>query len=321
MSLAMWSNCMQFVGEEGVRVCDLAALAHTETNLRGMERWGYVAIGPDVGDGHKKPPRSQWMIRATSKGRQAREVSRPLFDVIEERWQVRFGEREIEDLRQMLTAVMSQFDFDLPDCLPILGYGLRNKPPAKMRGATGRRKEVESARLHLPMLLSRVLLAFASEFERDSEISLAIGANVLRILGDNAVRVRDLPALSGVSKEAISVALGFLQKKKFINVQADRTATRAKVVELTSKGRQAQQAYSQLIGEIEDRWAARFGAGTIAGLHETLERLVGEPTAGLSPLFRGLEPYADGWRASVPKPASLPHFPMVLHRGGFPDGS
>jgi hypothetical protein len=34
-------------------------------------------------------------------------------------------------------------------------------------------------------------------------------------------------------------------------------------------------------------------------------------------LFRGLEPHPDGWRASVRKPNTLPHYPMVLHRGGF----
>ena len=44
-------------------------------------------------------------------------------------------------------------------------------------------------------------------------------------------------------------------------------------------------------------------------------------SAQLSPLFRGLEPYPDGWRAKVRKPDTLPHYPMVLHRGGFPDGS
>ena len=38
-------------------------------------------------------------------------------------------------------------------------------------------------------------------------------------------------------------------------------------------------------------------------------------------LFGGLEPYPDNWRASVRRPATLPHFPMVLHRGGYPDGS
>ena len=35
----------------------------------------------------------------------------------------------------------------------------------------------------------------------------------------------------------------------------------------------------------------------------------------------GLEPYPDNWRAQVRRPETLPHYPMVLHRGGYPDGS
>ena len=37
--------------------------------------------------------------------------------------------------------------------------------------------------------------------------------------------------------------------------------------------------------------------------------------------MHGLEPYPDGWRAKVPRSEVLPHYPTVLHRGGFPDGS
>jgi hypothetical protein len=58
----------------------------------------------------------------------------------------------------------------------------------------------------------------------------------------------------------------------------------------------------------------------IRTLRELLERSVGGPTAHWSRLFHGLEPYPDGWRASVPRPEGLPQYPMVLHRG-FPDGS
>jgi diadenosine tetraphosphatase ApaH/serine/threonine PP2A family protein phosphatase len=53
-------------------------------------------------------------------------------------------------------------------------------------------------------------------------------------------------------------------------------------------------------------------------LRATLEPLVGDSRG--SGLFPGLEPYPDGWRASVRKPEILPHFPTVLHRGGYPDG-
>jgi len=63
-----------------------------------------------------------------------------------------------------------------------------------------------------------------------------------------------------------------------------------------------------------------------AALRAALEPLaVGQPpplaVGQPPPLFAGIEPYPDNWRASVRRPGILPHFPMVLHRGGYPDGS
>ncbi len=49
------------------------------------------------------------------------------------------------------------------------------------------------AALDLSALLSRVLLAFTIQFERESRISLPISANTLRVLGGQGVRLRDLP--------------------------------------------------------------------------------------------------------------------------------
>jgi DNA-binding MarR family transcriptional regulator len=217
--------------------------------------------------------------------------------------------------------VTSQFDFELPDCLPILGYGLFSRVPVRKRRASAPHEDVVGSDLPLSALLSRVLLAFALVYERESELSLAISANVVRVLDEKGVRVRDLPLLTGVSKEAISMALGVLQKRGVAVVEPDPTASRTKSVRLTPKGREAQGAYLQRIGLIEERWQARFGERKIRRLRESLERLVGLPIAELSPLFRGLQPYPDGWRASVRKPNTLPHYPMVLHRGGYPDGS
>ena len=298
VSLVMWSNCMQFIGENGVRVGELEALARTPTNLNGLERWGYVVVEPDPADTRPKPPRSAWLIRATPKGRQAQEMWRPLFGAIEKRWQARFGQDEISGLRESLMSIVREIDIDLPDCLPILGFGLFSKVRDRKRTPT-------EGHLSLVTLLSRVLLAFALEFERESELSLAICANVVRVLNEDGVRVRDLPLLTGVSKEAISTAMGFLQKKGVAIVEA-------RVARLTPKGRKAQEDYRRLLGMIEESWHARFGKENLVTLRESLERLAGEPR---------LEPYPEGWRASVRKPDTLPHFPMVLHRGGFPDGS
>jgi DNA-binding MarR family transcriptional regulator len=159
-----------------------------------------------------------------------------------------------------------------------------------------------------------VLLAFAIEFERESDLSLAIGANVLRVLDDKGVPVRNLPVLSGVSKEAIAMALGFLRKKGVAAVEQGLAGSRIKIARLTPQGLEARDAYHRLLGIVEERWRTRFGKDTIRTLRELLERLAGEP------LFSGLERYSVGWRSSISKPDTLTHFPMVLHRGGFPVG-
>jgi len=320
VSLVMWSNCMQFVGEKGVRVRELEDLARTKTNLNGMERWGYIVVEPDPVDSRPKPTRSAWLIRATPKGQKAQEVWQPLLGAIEERWRARYGKNEIDPLRELLWAVASQFDVELPDCLPILRYGLVSKgPDIKRRVPIA--SEDRADPLPLSALLSRVLLAFAIEFERESDLSLAISANVLRVLNEKGVPGRDLPFLTGVSKEAIHMAMGILQKERLAVIETEKTGSRIKIIRLTAKGKEAQNAYCRILKIIEERWQTRFGKDTIRSLREHLERLVGEPTAQQSPLFRGLEPYPDGWRASVRKPNTLPHYPMVLHRGGFPDGS
>jgi len=322
VSLVMYSNCMKFVDEKGVTVGELVRLARTHTKLSGMQPWGYIVVAPDPADLRPKPPARDWVIRATPNGQRAREVWEPLFGAIEKRWHDRFGKKEIVQLRQSLAALAGQIDLPLPDCLPILGYGLYSRlPDPNPRAPLARDEHEDLSRLDLPALLSRVLLAFALEFERESDLSLAICSNVLRILDEEGVRARDLPRLSGVSKESLSMALGILRKARLAVVQSDATAKATKVVRLTPRGREAQDAYSRLLGDIETRWQERFGDAAIGNLRKALEQLVGEPTAPMSPLFRGLEPYPDGWRAAVPKPETLPHFPMVLHRGGYPDGS
>jgi hypothetical protein len=159
-----------------------------------------------------------------------------------------------------------------------------------------------------------VLLWFAIEFERGAEVSLAISANVLRLLREEGTAVRDLPRMAAVSKEAIAMSVSFLSKRGY-------AATGGKLLLLTSTGHKAQETYRQRVWAIEERWQAQFGSSAIGQLRESLEGLVADSAVQRSPLFRGLEPYPDGWRASLPRPEGLPHYPMLLHRGGFPDGS
>jgi DNA-binding MarR family transcriptional regulator len=303
-----------------VRVGELEKLARTQTNLNGMERWRYIDVAPDPADSRRKPPHSVWVIRATAKGRQAQEAWRPLFGEIEKRWEERFGKEEIGELRESLAEIVGKIDLELPDCLPILRYGLFSRERDYERRTPAVREGASDPRLTLSALLSKVLLAFAIEYESESRLSLAIGADVVRVLDEKGVQLRDIPLLSGVSKEAIAMAMGILRKAGLVVVGPDPSG-RGKVVRLTAKGREAQDVYHRLVGAIEGRWEIKFGKDSIRKLRESLERLVGDATPQVSPLFRGLEPHPDGWRAAVRKPETLPHYPMVLHRGGYPDGS
>jgi len=162
-------------------------------------------------------------------------------------------------------------------------------------------------------LLSRAILAFALEYEAQADLSLAIAADIVRVISLEGARVRDLPALGGVSKESIAMALGFMQKRGFATLQTN--AAKARVVQLTTKGRRAQEEYGSRTAAIEQRWKKDYGSQTIQDLRDALEPLSGEP------LLRATEPYPECWRAKLPRPRTLPHFPMVLHRGGYPDGS
>jgi len=94
--------------------------------------------------------------------------------------------------------------------------------------------------------------------------------------------------------------------------------SRFKVARLTARGIALRDEYPALAADITRDWRTRFGDDRVTALRQALEPLAaGAP----SRLHVGLEPYPDGWRARVPPPATLPHYPMTLHRGGYPDGS
>jgi DNA-binding MarR family transcriptional regulator len=151
--------------------------------------------------------------------------------------------------------------------------------------------------------------------ERDSLKGLARWNYTLRVLDETGVPIRELPKLTGVSKEGNTMALGFLAGRDCVVLEPDPSARRGRRTRLTSKGKMSQVRYHRLLAETEEQWNQRFGADKISNLRLSLQRL---PS---SLLFEGSTPYPNGWRASVVPPETLPHFPMVLHRGGYPDGS
>ncbi len=303
-SVAMYLNCMQFVPNTGIGIAELVARARTRTNFHGMNRWGYITIDGDT-------------VRPTDGGRCARDTWTLLLPELEERWRRRFGAALIDALRTHLASIVRAMATPLPDCLPILGHGLSSIERETARSPRQAASPEPNEERRLIPLLSKVLFALAVMFERESELSFALYANVIRVLNE-PTRVPDLPMLSGVSKEAIAMALGFLEKRGHVKVASNERG--AKTVTLTAHGSEAQRDAMKRTRDVEERFRRRFEADVDA-LRRALEPIVGTASRNGSPLFACLEPYPEGWRATVRAPEVLPYFPMVLHRGGYPDGS
>ncbi|HEY2640756.1 MAG TPA: hypothetical protein VGI66_12845 [Streptosporangiaceae bacterium] len=120
-SMAMWLNCMRYVGAEPITLGEVRRRARTDTNLDGMRRWGYLTVEPGPGDPKYRAKSSRLVLRATQRGMQASEIWQPLTGTIEQRWADRYGAAGIGRLRATLAQLASQFGPWLPDCLPILG--------------------------------------------------------------------------------------------------------------------------------------------------------------------------------------------------------
>ncbi|HMG61460.1 MAG TPA: MarR family winged helix-turn-helix transcriptional regulator [Streptosporangiaceae bacterium] len=304
VSMAMWANCLRLVPADGIAAGELARRARLDGHsmdlvlTRMSKWWGYLTVAPGAAAGRRVAP--------TRAGRQAQETWAPLPGEIEDRWRDRFGRDAIEELRAALVPAVAQLGMRLPDFLPA----------GKAQPEEGRE---DGAGLALPALLSKVLLALALDFERESRLTLgiytgrgaarlAISANVLRVLADDGSRVRDLPAATGVAQMTIGNWLGSLEEHRYLTVGPDPAGGRFKVAQLTARGREARDSY---LG-----WAAADGG----------QRDAAALRAALAPfgddlLRSGTEPYPDGWRAKVARPATLPHYPVISPRGGFPDGS
>lgn len=311
ISMAMWAHCLRHVPEDGIPAGEFARRAGLSRNgaemiLKRMRRraWGYLDIVPD----RAGAPRSAWRVTLTPAGRRARQVWEPLADEVTTRWRTRFGSSNVDRIHSGLSALVDGLGLALPGFMPITHLsGNWDVGPDRARARDG--GSPSGSPLHA--LLSGLLVAFAAELQRTAGMSPVLSANVVRVLDGTGVPVRRLSELTGVARMGIENSLSVLERDGHLVLERDPSGGRARLARLTASGLEARTAYVQSVARIEREWGRRCG-----------ERAVGavRGVAGL-PLLSGLTPYPDGWRAQVPLPATLPHFPFVSHRGGYPDGS
>lgn len=334
-SIVMWSNVMRYVHEDGVALDELARQGRVATKalasvVGGLERWGYLSVDHDPRDGFgsQRPgfgsarglkPAS--VLFPSMTGELTQRLWAPLADEVEQRWTERLGGEAVENLRGALAPVLERVGMLMPRFLPVVsGKGLFAAPMVDLGEGE---MDGES---DLPTLLARVLLAFALEYERDAAVSLPIAANVLRVVTPEPVGFDDLPAAAGVSKEAVSTSLTWLSRQSLVAVEP-KSSGRGKVASLTAAGNDAQAEHMRRLSAVEQAWAARFGTHAVESMRSALDSLLTHEafTAALvTPEngWRGRGRYKHLTKRFIDRPTeALPRYPMILHRGGWPDGS
>jgi DNA-binding MarR family transcriptional regulator len=90
----------------------------------------------------------------------------------------------------------------------------------------------------------------------------------------DGMRLTELAERAGMTKQAVGEAVSDLERLGYAERAADPSDGRAKIIRLTERGRAAQAAGFQIIGEIEDEWAERFGARRVDSMRSLLNDIL-----------------------------------------------
>jgi hypothetical protein len=301
----MWANGLRFIGEDGVSVGELRARARAACNIGGLERWGWITVGDAEGGrragyGSHRGVTSGTVLRVTRAGAYARRLWPEVAASTEQRWRDRFGGEVVDSLRDALRRYAGSMPSAPPEVHPSDGFRthvVEGPAPDEDEWLAGR--------------LGQALTSLTLAHEQGSRVSLPLAANFLRVIGGEKVRIRDLPALSGVSREAVAMATGYLERHGLAESGPQRS------IALTAAGRAALGDYRARATAGEDQ-VLRAALEAVVSQRETLAEGLVPPPGG----WRGENPYLAQTRRVLADPAAaLPWQPMVLHRGGWPDGS
>jgi DNA-binding MarR family transcriptional regulator len=109
---------------------------------------------------------------------------------------------------------------------------------------------------------------------------------VLLALRAGPVSLRDLPAVLGTSKQAVSKLVDAMVAAGYVERAADPGDARAKRVQLSARGRALLAEVDDIWRELEQGWAGTLGAARLAGLREDLTTVLRAAHGGELPAVR-----------------------------------
>ncbi len=144
------------------------------------------------------------------------------------------------------------------------------------------------SRLALPGLFDIAAQAVLTEFRKElvdagyGDVRPTHGC-VFRFVREDGMRLTELANLAGHTKQSIGEIVDDLAALGYVQRVPDPDDRRAKLICLTEKGEQAQRVGYGIFGEIERRWADRYGADRFAALRDLLEEIATTEVPDLVP--------------------------------------
>ena len=130
-------------------------------------------------------------------------------------------------------------------------------------------------------LLDVGLGAFSEELTRRvaetrfSDIRITHGC-VFGNIDPDGTRLTDLAERAFMTKQSVGEVVSDLAQRGYVERVPDPSDGRAKIIRLTDRGQEAMALGRQLIDEIEQEWAERYGAERVAALRDALEAATAE---------------------------------------------
>jgi DNA-binding MarR family transcriptional regulator len=88
---------------------------------------------------------------------------------------------------------------------------------------------------------------------------------------ENGSRLTDLADRAMMTKQTVGEVVSDLERRGYVERVPDPEDGRAKIIRLTTKGREVYLTGWRLNKELEEEWAKRFGKDRVAALREALE--------------------------------------------------
>jgi hypothetical protein len=269
-SLAVWSNVVRCVGEDGIDERELATAARISSRLAtaaatGAARRGWVTVS---GSGKTR------RLRLSELGRSATQVWPARLTATDERWSQ-------HPLRAALESIVGQLPYELPHFPATYGaadpsaVGGPFVPPKGDKPSHGKdwtpvTRGTDDTVSDLPMtaLLSQALMAFTIDYENRFPWPLASTATVLCHLRSEPTPLSEVPAVSGHHPIAGN-GKSLLERHLIVAVTKDPD-TGAKMVALTDRGAAVMQHHQQRLEAVDTEWRTRFGDATVTQLVDLL---------------------------------------------------